>query len=87
MLEHPFGDMAGDVHDRLVARLPRFGKPSDKRVTVIVPTTFDTGGEPNLAPNGLKAGARLGWIGRLRLASREDEPFRLQLLEFLQDYS
>src|SRR6185437_11369344 len=84
MLEHPLGDVAGDVHNGLVARLSGFGQAGDERVTVVVPATLDTGLLPNLSPDRLETGARLGWIGGLGLAGGKDKPLGLEVLEFLQ---
>ena len=80
MLEHPFGDMAGNVHDGLVARLSGFGQAGDEGVTVVVPATLDAGGFANLPPDRLETGARLGWIGGLGLAGWKDKPLAVVLI-------
>jgi len=73
--------MTGNVHNRLMARFPRFSEPRDERVPVIVPATLYVSGLSDFPPYRYKAGARFRWIAGLGFASREDEPFRLQLFE------
>jgi hypothetical protein len=82
MREHLLRDMAGNVHDRLVARaaLRQFG---NERVPVVVPAAFHLGFFAHHRPGRLECRDVLRGISRLRLPERKDIPLRLNRPELL----
>ena len=83
MLQHPFGYMPRDVHNRLVAGLSRFCKACNEGVSVVVPTTFNVCFGLDHPPHGFETCTRLRRIGRLGLTGWKNEPLWIDLVEFL----
>lgn len=73
VLEHPFRDVPGNVHDGLVTSAA-LGQLRDKRVPVVAPAPSHLGVFAEIVPGCLERGDVTGGIGWPRLSEREDIP-------------
>ncbi len=86
VLEHLLRDVAGNVHDGLIA-CATLGKVGNQRVPVVVPTAFHLGISAHVVPCGLERGDGTRGITWTRLSEGEDIQLRAGLSEGCKDYA